>query len=474
MEIGLRSSTLVVSSAALLAVLGCTGGVPTPTSSAAAAPAHVSAAASKAVPDFDGDGKADLVFGVGSTQSRVVVSYGSGTQQSFERTDVGGRPQPADSSMGFGQGLLARDLNKDGFTDLVVVDTTQGGDGSAIYLVPGSSTGLTLGSAARVGLPKGVTAFRGTPALVESPSRLLVVSVVAPSSVAKGGALAAFRLGSDGLPTSKPTILSQKNLPGTDETGDGFGTVVAASGSTLLIGAPLENVGTVRDAGAVTVLRYKGSASFTGSVVTQSTKGVAGSPSKGDQFGAALAIVDGYAAVGIPFEDTTARDSGSVATFKVGSGTLKPVATITQSTKGVPGVAETGDRFGTSVAVVRGCKAKPALLVGAPNEVMGTAVQSGSTWLIPLTGACAAKQLAEGGALGGVPTEMALIGRAVSAIRTASNTPDTLVMTAPGISEEGVLGRVLTLASPYAGPATAAASALQLNEEGTIALSPIG
>ena len=59
-----------------------------------------------------------------------------------------------------------------------------------------------------------------------------------------------------------------------------------------------------------------------------------------------------------------------------------------------------------------------------------------------------------------------------SALRTNGTAADVVVITAPGTTEEGVYGRVLTLAYPYSGVATTAASELRLNEEGTIAVSP--
>ena len=473
MQFRMRSTRLVVGSSALVLALGAAGGGP---ASAAAAPPSVGvprAVATAAAPDFDGDGRADLVYGVGATQSSVVVAYGSGKTLSFQRTDAGGPAVGVENATGFGRGLLARDLNGDGYSDLVVVDGSQAA-GSSLYLIMGSASGLQPGSAHRYQVPAGLYGFMGAPALVESPSRLLAVGVAAPRSVAKGGAIAVYRLGANGLPVSGATVLSQRNLPGADETGDQFGAALAASGNLLLVGAPGEDVGRVKDAGAVTVLRYRGGTSFTGSTVTQNSKGVSGKAEKGDRFGSAVAIADRYAAVGVPFEDGAKRDSGVVATFTVKSSTLKPKASVSQSTKGVPGVSEAGDRFGTSVAVIRACPGVAGILVGAPSEAMGTTAEAGSAWVIPMSKSCAALQLAEGGRLGGTATEMALVGSAVSALRTSARAADTLVITAPGISEEGVYGRVLTLAPPYAAPATTAAAGLHLNEEGTIALSPAG
>ena len=112
----------------------------------------------------------------------------------------------------------------------------------------------------------------------------------------------------------------------------------------------------------------------------------------------------------------------------------------------------------------------PGILVGAPAEAIGDVGQAGSAWVLPLAGACPARQLAEGGRLGGAPTEMALVGMAVTALRTSASAGDTVVLTAPGVSEEGVLGRVLRVPAPYSGNVTTVAENLRLRDEGTITL----
>ena len=423
------------------------------------------ASQSAAFPDFDGDGAADLVYGVGSNLPRdeVVVTYGSGRSQRFGRSDVYAATSP-DGAREFGRGLLARDLDRDGLTDLVVVD-------SAIQVLFGSTSGLRPGDAHRYPVPAGVGLVSGTPALIESPTPVLVVGATVPRSVARGGAILAYRLGTDGLPAAEPIVLSQRNLPGADETGDRFGTSLAASGSLALVGAPGEDVGRVRDAGAVTVLRYRGGTRFTGTVLTQLSRGVAGKAERGDWFGWAVAMADGYAAIGVPFEDGPRRDTGAVAVFRVGATSLRPVATLTQSTRGVPGIAEAGDSFGWDVAVMRPCPGVPGILVGAPSEAIGDVGQAGSAWVLPLAGPCPKRQLAEGGRLGGAPTDMALVGMAVTALRTSASAGDTVVLTAPGVNEEGVLGRVLRVPAPYSGNVITVAENVRLTgDEGRITL----
>ena len=96
---------------------------------------------------------------------------------------------------------------------------------------------------------------------------------------------------------------------------------------------------------------------------------MAGTVEAGDQLGAAVSSVrDGSSVaylVGAPGEDVgRARDAGMVQTIGTGKG-------WTQSSKGVPGTAETGDRLGASLA---GSPATGATrsLVGIPGEDSST------------------------------------------------------------------------------------------------------
>lgn len=468
---GLRSTVLIIGAA--VAVLGCSG--PTVPVVAQEVAAPKASAATTASPDFDGDGTADLVYGVGTTRSFVAVAYGSGRNQNIYRTDAGGTdPASDDNTMGFGQGVLARELNGDAYTDLVVVDTSQGA-GSAIYFVFGSAAGLQPGQAKHYPVPSGFYGFHGTPALLESPGRLLVVPVWAPAQVAKGGAVMAYQLGVDGLPNDAVRVLSQKSLPGTDEVGDAFGASVAASGNLLVIGIPGEDIGKVQRAGAVLALRYLGGLEFAGTTITQNTRGVTGKAERWDAFGQSVAIADGYVAISVPGEDLTKRDAGAVHVFTVSDGKLKHVSRVSQETKRVPGKSEKGDQFGYSVAIIRTCDGMPGLLVGAPDEAIGSVMMAGSAWVVPLErhGDDCSLQLYEGGRLGGQAKEWARVGAVVSSLRAAQiGHSDTLVLTAPGMSEEGLYGRVITQAAPFSGNAVIAAKDLILNDEGTLSISP--
>jgi hypothetical protein len=93
----------------------------------------------------------------------------------------------------------------------------------------------------------------------------------------------------------------------------------------------------------------------------QDLAGFPGVEEEGDELGASVAVGDvtgdGFAdiALGIPGEDfSDLTDAGSIALVRGGASGVTGAGTQTfhQNTSGVPGVAETGDRFGVSAALL--------------------------------------------------------------------------------------------------------------------------
>lgn len=188
-----------------------------------------------------------------------------------------------------------------------------------------------------------------------------------------------------------PLVLSQATagVPGTAEPGDRFGSSVhvvadpAGRRPTLVVGTPGEDVGARSDAGSVTVTRVSTDLELAGSTrtVDQNSAGMAGTAEAGDQLGAAVSSVrDGTTVrllVGAPGEDVgRIRDAGMVQTVGTGQG-------WTQSSKGVPGSAETGDRLGASLG------GSPA--TGATRVLVGIGGEDSSTGAVlvglPIRGA---------------------------------------------------------------------------------------
>ncbi|HET8680311.1 MAG TPA: integrin alpha, partial [Micromonosporaceae bacterium] len=178
------------------------------------------------------------------------------------------------------------------------------------------------------------------------------------------------------LPSSGRAAVMQVAQPVPDFNNDGFGD--------LAVGAPGENVGSLIDAGAVSVLygRANGMRSDR-RTITQDTARVPGAAEAGDQFGGALVAgrfnKDAYwdVAVGAPGEDVgRAGAAGAVIILfgsRAGLGGGPVGRLLTQ------GRAEAGDLFGFSLAV--GEISGPAgaeLAVGAPGETVRGARKAGA------------------------------------------------------------------------------------------------
>lgn len=188
-------------------------------------------------------------------------------------------------------------------------------------------------------------------------------------------------------------------VPGTSEVNDHFGSVLTATAGGALVGVPDEDIGRAADAGAVVFLRnFDTDPGFDDAVsITQNTSGVAGTPEAGDRFGAAVAAGFDYALVGVPGEDLgRLRDAGAVQTFRqrFPATVPVPVASVTQNSRGIPGTAEAGDQLGAAVLVGRnvGCvEGVTQAVAGAPGEdirVSGTnRVDAGTVLVLPLTAA---------------------------------------------------------------------------------------
>ncbi|QES32743.1 hypothetical protein DEJ48_04415 [Streptomyces venezuelae] len=187
-------------------------------------PQRLGSAAGTAVADFDQDGKADLatrIFPNGDTEGTeedpgtVKIYYGSSSGPSQTRTqtitqDTAGVPGASEKGDQFGGRLGTGDANADGYPDLAVG-------------VPGEAIG----------------------------------------SKAKAGAVVLLKGGKDGLTGKGAQAFHQDtaDVPGVAESGDVFGGSVRLLDVTrdgradLIAGAPGEDLGAVKNGGAVWLLR---------------------------------------------------------------------------------------------------------------------------------------------------------------------------------------------------------------------------
>lgn len=311
--------------------------------------------------DLDGDGRGDLAVGapgedIGAISNAGAVGIYYGTHGGPSETDSQGISQAttgilgtAAADDGFGSAIACGDFNNDGFDDLAVG-------------TPGDETdpGITSGS---------VTVIYGSATGVGANDQLW--------SQASAG------------------------VKGVPDDGDAFGTALAAgdfnndSFDDLAIGAPMDEAGSTTDGGAINIL--PGSAAgltATGDLrFHQATTGIKGQAITGDEFGAALAAADfngnGYddLAIGAPGASSDAGEAHILFGSALGLSTADRY--FNQSTEGLLGMPEAGDRFGAALAAGHiNTDANADLVIGVPGEdldagavqVLYSGVATNSQW----------------------------------------------------------------------------------------------
>ncbi|MFE4683525.1 FG-GAP-like repeat-containing protein [Streptomyces sp. NPDC056721] len=392
--------------------------------------------------DFNGDGFADLaisapnatVSGVGDA-GYVSVVYGSSAGADTAHPELitratEGVPGDVMEYDYFGTWTAARDLDEDGYTDLVV-----GGYHTPVVLW-GSAQGLRGGAAIA-----GTTYQVGAGDINGDGHADLVANTGGSLEVRFGPFTRA------GAPTSTDTLAfgdedGPQGFTVGDVTGDGKDDVVTQHGfeemqgmsrlwkgtSTGLsrtfqssgyytvggviadvnndgygdfIARQVDHVSEMMEYDAGDVRIIYGSASGFSTRTTKINQDTAGVPGVGeagdndadygDQFGYSLAAGDvtgdGYPdiAVGVPGEDIgSIREAGAVVLLKGGASGLTGTGSqaFNQSTSGVPGASEKGDNFGASVLLADvNANNRADLAVGTPQED-GTYQNSGAAWLL--------------------------------------------------------------------------------------------
>jgi hypothetical protein len=271
--------------------------------------------------DFDNDGAADLAVGapfeaVGSSRpgaGAVSVIYGSAagltTTGGQLFTQVAGTVEAFDL---FGDALAAGDFDNDGFADLAAgapfEDVGSIDDAGAVSVIYGSASGLTgaggqlftqVGSAPEIDDLFGDALAAGD----FDDDGAADLAVGAPfedvgSSRPDAGAVSVIYGSAAGLTTTGGQLFTQ--VAGAIEAFDLFGDALAAGdfdndgAADLAAGAVFEDVGSIVNAGAVSVI-YGSAAGLTGAggqLFTQDSPGVGGNAEVDDLFGFALAAGD--------------------------------------------------------------------------------------------------------------------------------------------------------------------------------------
>jgi FG-GAP repeat protein len=156
---------------------------------------------------------------------------------------------------------------------------------------------------------------------------------------------------------------------------DQFGTSVAISGDTVIIGAPSDDDDAPKNEGSVYVFTRMGS------VWTQQAQLFAGMPQKANQFGFSVAISGNTIVVGSPLESTGAAFSGSAYVFTREGSVWRQQAHLTASDAGM------GDSFGFSVSL-----SGDTAVVGALLADGNAGINQGSAYIFNRTGTSWAQQ----------------------------------------------------------------------------------
>ena len=338
--------------------------------------------------DFDGDGFGDLAVGIPGLNLQagaVAIFYGSASRFRFSRR----LPQ-----------LWTQD--SDG-----IFDIAEAGDRFGATLA-GGEFGISAGASdLAVGVPGEdllvTVSVESTPVTIRDAGAVTVIYGVSPTPLPGIGPL-------PGLTANGSQFWTQNTFGIADivEVDDRFGSALASfglGGSDLAIGVPGEDLGTIRDAGAVNVIYFSPSAnklSFTNNQLwTQDSPDIEDVAEAGDAFGTALAggDFDGNTlkdlAIGAPGEtlndqSTPISNAGAVhviyyQSFGTGLSAMAGPGDQfwTQDSTNILDNAETGERFGSAMTAWDfGNGFMADLAIGVPFQSVGGFPGAGAVNLI--------------------------------------------------------------------------------------------
>lgn len=400
--------------------------------------------------DLNSDGKADVVVGVpgyDDERGAIDILFSDGERRFVPASQIVATSMPGDR---FGASVALGDLDGNGCAELAVGAPGRAGSRGAAYLLrSGTGNEVTLvnifnGTADHGSF--GAQVLLLTPNSATPAPQLVVSAPTADEgSVWEAGQVAVIPLTGSGALAAPRTVITQNSpgVPNTSENGDRFGSALAGQDRTIVIGTPDEAVGSRRQAGMVTLLSATAAAptSYRGVAVTQNSAGVPGTAETGDGFGSAVAYRDHYVLIGAPNETIgSARWTGHVhiLNFDPAKRTFRSLRAVHQDTAGIPSSNETGDAFGSAVALGINTVDQLTAIVGAPGEAVGSVLGAGTVTLFRANRSGGATRLLRQGAggVGGVVEAADHFGSSVAVLSGDLNDGeamrDGLVVGVPG------------------------------------------
>jgi hypothetical protein len=379
---------------------------------------------SLATGNFNGDRYDDLVAGDYNEPDLRAMGYDAGAvwiipggpdglridrAQHFNQSTAG-VPGASAQSDWFGFSLAAGDITGDGRDELAIgiplkeINGRQ--DAGAVVVLKGTANGVSSGgtrwlSQATTGVPGAASTNDkfgwglAIGRIDKNRYQELVVGAIGerPDTNSMGsGTITQFWGGAGGVSLAKVTAIAGGRLSVTinrpnmylwevgadlaigDTTGDGYGEIVAG-----VSGAQAGANGNIYGGAVVTIPGRATGLSATGAIaITQESTGVAGGTEDYDRFGDRIAVgdvtLDGRAdvLVGVPGENA---EAGSVVLLRGSAKGLTGAGSrvISQSSPGVPGSAERGDRFGAELVLLNlnGSGGLDALVSSPGEEIPG-------------------------------------------------------------------------------------------------------
>ncbi|WP_375426364.1 hypothetical protein [uncultured Friedmanniella sp.] len=276
--------------------------------------------------DINGDGFGDTVVGNpyatvdGRAEAGAVTvlfgdadrRIGEGVRRVITQADGGSRPEAGDH---FGWSVTLGDTNRDRCADIVVgspgEDAPGAVDAGVVQVIrfaadaeggPGRTSGFTLTQAALGGQLGRGDRFGTSVALAPDGDGNAHGFAGAPGEdvdgAADAGVVNSFALDSHGAATGGRQLAEHASDPGASDAGARFGTSLAFTSTPhgerttplLLVGAPGTRVGDTAGAGAVEVVDDTDPDTVVVATLSQALAGVDGDPETGDGFGTSLAV----------------------------------------------------------------------------------------------------------------------------------------------------------------------------------------